>query len=393
MTNCCTELNRKVIITAPSLDPTQNVSGVSSVAQFIIGNNKKCDYLHFQIGKTDSESGGVWSRVKRIWHTYSDWKKLLADNKDATIHYSFPLSAPSILRDPWFMWYALRQGRKMVVHVHGGLFLTSPKIPLLLEKILKWVFSWDVTFIVLSVGEKETLQKRYGARRVEVLANCPDAPKGNETQSEIAAPACWLSQSEATERTIREHGSLRYGASAYDNLVLGYIGRIEPNKGMTELLEAMTRCREEGMQVKVRFAGKEEREGEFIPKYQEALGGSFEYCGLVSGQKKEEFIKSLDAFVMPTYFEGLPMSLLETMAYGVVPVVTNVGSIGTVVKDGENGIFVKVRDVDSIVEAIRRLDTDRELLASLRENARKTIKENFSAAKYVEKLNSIYEGL
>ena len=138
---------RKVIITAPSLDPTQNVSGVSSVAQFIIGNNKKCDYLHFQIGKTDSESGGVWSRVKRIWHTYSDWKKLLADNKDATIHYSFPLSAPSILRDPWFMWHALRQGRKMVVHVHGGLFLTSPKIPLLLEKILKWVFSWDVTFI------------------------------------------------------------------------------------------------------------------------------------------------------------------------------------------------------------------------------------------------------
>ncbi len=63
------------------------------------------------------------------------------------------------------------------------------------------------------------------------------------------------------------------------------------------------------------------------------------------------------------------------------------------VREGENGIFVKVRDVDSIVEAIRRLDTDRELLASLRENARKTIKENFSATKYVEKLNCIYEGL
>ena len=271
--------------------------------------------------------------------------------------------------------------------MHGGLFLTSPKIPLLLEKILKWVFSWDVTFIVLSEGEKETLQKRYGARRVEVLANCPDVPEGTyETQSEIATIR-------GCATTIREHGSLRYGASAYDNLVLGYIGRIEPNKGMTELLEAMKRCREEGMQVKVRFACKEEREGEFLPKYQEILGDSFEYCGLVSGQKKEEFIKSLDAFVMPTYFEGLPMSLLETMAYGVVPVVTNVGSIGTVVREGENGIFVKVRDVDSIVEAIRRLDTDRELLASLSENARKTIKENFSAAKYVEKLNSIYEGL
>ena len=62
--------------------------------------------------------------------------------------------------------------------MHGGLFLTAPKIPFLLERILKWVFSWDVPFIVLSDGEKEILEKRFGAKRVEVLPNCPDAPKG-----------------------------------------------------------------------------------------------------------------------------------------------------------------------------------------------------------------------
>ncbi len=49
-----------IIITAPSLDPTQNVSGVSSVVQFIIENNKERRYQHFQIGKTDKESSGCW---------------------------------------------------------------------------------------------------------------------------------------------------------------------------------------------------------------------------------------------------------------------------------------------------------------------------------------------
>ncbi len=329
------------------------------------------------------------------------------------------------------MHYALKKGYKMVVHVHGGLFLTAPRIPFLLEKILKWVFSWDVPFIVLSEREKEILEKRYGAKRVEVLPNCPDAPKGNDTQSEIATIR-------GCATTIHEHGSLRYGASAYDNgsnnkdnrdnkdniillnslnqraiasdlnleptceasalnqrraLILGYLGRIEPNKGMTELLAALKKLKAEGIKFKVRFAGKEQTEGEYLPKFKEALGDDFEYCGLVSGEAKREFLDSLDVFVMPTYFEGLPMSLLETMSYGVVPVVTEVGSIPTVVKDGENGLFVKEKDVESICEALKKLDDDRSLLAKMSVEARRTIQENFSATKYVERLNEIYAGL
>lgn len=433
--------HQTIIITAPSLDPTQNVSGVSTVVQFIIENNKEREYQHFQIGKTDKESGGAMRRLLRIWRNYNEWRKILTeadkednqDNKDnlkskqredrkTIIHYSFPLSAPSILRDPWFMHYALKRGYKMVVHVHGGLFLTAPRIPFLLERILKWVFSWDVPFIVLSEGEKKILQTRFGAKRVEVLPNCPDAPKGNETQSEIATIR-------GCATTIHEHGSLRYGAGAYDNLellnqrsalnslnyeasaevlnhrkarlepakrpslTLGYLGRIEPNKGMTELLEALKKCKAEGRGFKVRFVGKEQTEGEYLPKFEEALGENFEYCGLVSGETKREFLDSLDVFVMPTYFEGLPMSLLETMSYGAVPVVTKVGSIPTVVKDGENGLFVKVKDADSICKALKKLDDDRSLLAKMSVEARKTIQENFSATKYVERLNEIYAGL
>lgn len=360
---------QSVIITAPSLDPTQNVSGVSSVAMFIIENNREWEYHHFQLGKPDKERG-LLTRVMRVLNSYKEWKRFIDEREDAIIHYSFPLSAPSILRDPWFMNYALKRNRKMVVHIHGGLFLTAPKIPFYLNVLLMWVFSWDVPFIVLSEMEKEILQRRFGAKRVEVLANCPQMP-----QTPSSPPL-----SPQGERSC---------------LTLGYLGRIEPNKGMTELLEACWKLKREGVKFKLRFAGKEAKEGEYLPLFEKLNedGEFFEYVGLVSGEQKDEFLKSLDVFVMPTYFEGLPMSLLECMAYGAVPVVTNVGSISDVMHDDVNGVFIATKDVDSIVAAIKRLDNNCTLLHRLSVSAVDTINSNFSPKKYVKQLNGIYDSL
>lgn len=353
-----------IIITSPSLNPKENVSGISSVTQFIISNNRKQNYLHFELGKKDLDKGG-WHRIPALIKKYKEWKKMLALHPDAIIHYNFPLSKPSLLRDPWFMRYAWKKGRKMVVHVHGGLFLTAPHIPGFLMQIIKWVFGQDLPFIVLSDMEKDILTQRFGAKNVVSLPNCVD-----------------LSDAEAY---AKEEPSV-----CSCSLKFGYLGRIEPNKGMTELLIACQRLKKEDLPFQLVIAGKEQTEGEYLPQFAQWLGDSFEYVGLVSGQTKCDFLRSLDAFVLPTYFEGLPMSLLESMSYGKAPIVTPVGSIPQVVKDGENGIFVKDHDVDSIVNAIKRLSDDRALLRKLGEEARKTIFSQFSPNKYIEKLNDIY---
>lgn len=356
-----------VIITSPSLNPKENVSGISSVTQFIISNNSQCRYIHFELGKKDKEKGG-WHRIPALVRKSGEWKRMLREHPDAIIHYNFPLSKSSLLRDPWFMRYALRQGRKMVVHVHGGLFLTAPKIPGYLLRIMKKVFSWDVPFIVLSDMERDILTSRFGARNVEVLPNCVDL-------------------NDAAAFAQEQKGS---AASSEKSLRIGYLGRIEPNKGMTELLEACKRLKADKVDFRLVIAGKEQTEGEYLPRFQQELGENFEYAGLVSGQTKCDFLRSLDAFVLPTYFEGLPMSLLETMSYGITPITTPVGSIPQVVEDGVNGVFIKDHDVDSIVEAVKRLSGNRELLGRLGEAARKTIFSQFSPEAYVEKLMGIY---
>ena len=96
---------KKIIITSPSLDPTQNVSGVSSVVRFIIDNNPNCKYLHFELGKKDKEKGG-WHRITKLIGSFFKWTKFINTYSDALIHYNFPLDAKSIIRDVPFMYYA-----------------------------------------------------------------------------------------------------------------------------------------------------------------------------------------------------------------------------------------------------------------------------------------------
>ena len=373
----------EIIITSPSLNPKENVSGISSVTKFIIDNNPKVQYLHFELGKKDKEKGG-WHRIGALLGRYRDWKKMLAEHPDAIIHYNFPLSKPSLLRDPWFIRYAVRHHRKMVVHVHGGLFLTAPKIPFYLMLIMRWVFGQKLPFIVLSDMERSILVERFGAKEVYSLPNCVDLKDAEVYAKENEEASLSETQLQDTDIASSLH------QARIQPLRIGYLGRIEPNKGMTELLIACQRLKKEGFSFHLVIAGKEQTEGEYLPQFDQWLGDSFEYVGLVSGQTKCDFLRSLDAFVLPTYFEGLPMSLLESMSYGKASIVTPVGSIPQVVRDGENGIFVKDHDVDSIVDAIKRLSDDRALLRKLGDEARKTIFSQFSPKKYIEKLNDIY---
>lgn len=357
-------MGEKIIISAPSLDPTKNVSGISSVVNFIIDNNKEFEYVHFEIGRRDNERFGI-NRVFSIAKAIMTWLKLLNNNPNAIIHYSFPLSTPSIIRDPLFMWIAKMKKHKMVIHIHGGVFLTSKTIPLAIEKIMRWVFSWDVPFIVLSNSEKETLHKRFGAKNVCVLPNCVDLKDA--------------------ETFVKEEST--------NPLRLGYFGRIAETKGMKYLLEACVELKKQGIPFILDLAGKEENENEFLPSFESALGDQFHYSGIISGKNKSEYLRKLDVFILPSYFEGLPMSLLECMSYGCVPVTTPVGSIPEVINDGENGVFIKTKDSDTIVKVIKQLNENRLSILKIGLKAKDCIFSNFSPKTYIEELNNIYSQL
>ena len=353
----------RIIITSPSLDPTKNVSGLSSVTRFIIENNPHQDYLHFELGRKDGEKGGI-HRVNSVIRRFKDWKRLLKTYPDALVHYNFPLDKLGIARDTPFMRAVLKNGNKMVVHIHGGVYLTSESIPFPFRQVLEYVFSWNVPFITLSETETEILRNRFHAKHVVSLPNCVD-----------------LQDSRTYDRKYKDTST---------PLTLGYLGRITKTKGMDYLLQACCMLKESQIPFCLKIAGAEELEGQYLPQFSNQLGNMFVYAGIVSGESKKAFQQSLDVLAMPTFFEGLPISLLECMSYGAVPVITPVGSIPTVVTEGRNGMLVKVKDAQSIVDAIAYLHTHRDRLEQMSKLARNYIYEHFDSDSYIDKLNNIY---
>ena len=349
-----------VIIVAPNLDPSVALGGVSAVSRFIVENNKACNYIHFEQGKRDHEHAGI-ERAFNLWKSLKTWKSLLKSNPHALIHYNFPLSPGAIIRDFFFMKEARKQRRRMIVHVHGGIYMNSPHIPFVLRRMLKQIFHWNVPFIVLSEHEKDVLSHGFSPKSVYVLPNC-------------------VKLGENVYRTNNPRA-----------LTIGYLGRITEAKGMNELIEACKVLQSKGSPYRLKIAGAEEKNESYIERFMKTLGNRFEYMGIVSGKAKKEFLKSIDVFVLPSYFEGLPMSLLESMSYGAVPVVTPVGSIPEVVKEGVNGLLIKDHDTDTIVNAIIRLQKDSLFRNDLSKAARTTIGEQFSPVQYFEKLNAIYK--
>lgn len=355
----------EIIITSPSLDPKLNVSGISSVTQFILLKNKKVNYIHFELGKKDNERGGIY-RIGSILKCLFLWWKTLSNYPQAIIHYNFPLSKASILRDPCFIGIARIRKHKMVIHLHGGNFLTAPHIPFYLNALLKKVFALPVPFIVLSELEKKLVQERFDCADINVLPNCID-----------------LKDAEDFEREPNTHNTL----------TIGYLGRIAETKGMDYLLDACIQMKKKGIPFLLKIAGKEEVKDKYIPTFQKELGDHFIYEGVVFGETKNKFLKSLDVFVLPSFFEGLPISLIECMSFGVAPITTPVGSIKEIIKNEINGLFIDVKDSTSIVKQISNLNQNRMLLYKLSIKAHDYIKNNFNSSVYINRLNNIYSKL
>lgn len=351
----------KAIIVSPSLNPALNVSGVSAVTQFIIDHCTEVEYTHFTLGRADHERGG-WRRLPALCRRIQAWKNLLKENPGTLVHYNFPLSRFSILRDPFFINLARKAGNPLVIHIHGGFYLKENKVPWVLDKMLQWAFKGKDPIVVLSDTEREIME-HHGVKNVEVLPNC--VPLDNAKSFQHQVPEGPLS--------------------------IGYLGRIAKTKGMSEFLQACRSLRARAIPFNIALAGCEENVDEYVPVFAREFREKFNYYGIVHGNAKDTFLEHTDVFVLPSYFEGLPMSLLESMSFGCVPVVTNVGSVPTVVEDGVNGFLIEPHNAHAVTEAIARLHADRDLWQLLSNKAKETVFEKFSPTEYSKKLVAIYD--
>ncbi len=115
--------------------------------------------------------------------------------------------------------------------------------------------------------------------------------------------------------------------------------------------------------------------------------------GAVPNREIPAILRSQEVFVLLSDFEGLPLSLLEAMGEGLVPVISDLPSgVGEVVT-AETGFRVPVGDLDAAAVAIRRLERDRRLYVRLSENARRVARADHSADQMAGRFIALAEAL
>jgi glycosyltransferase involved in cell wall biosynthesis len=177
--------------------------------------------------------------------------------------------------------------------------------------------------------------------------------------------------------------------SSRTNLVL-FLGRMEPSKGIFDLLGAIAALRPGVPDVRLVCAGDGDRIA--VARYAERLGiaDAVKFTGWVGPSGKRALFESAAVFALPTYDAALPISLIEAMAAGVPVVAAAVGGIPEVVVDGVTGHLVAPGDIATLSRLLRKLLLDRPLAERLGAAARESARLRFAPERALPKLEEIY---
>lgn len=254
-------------------------------------------------------------------------------------------------------------GRPYVIHLHGALFREFfASLPPLLQGWVRSFFQSATKVIVLGGVWRDFAIEDVGVarERVVVLANAvagPDVPP--------------LRRAEEAPKLL-------------------FLGRLGARKGVPELLEALARPEMAALPWTATVAG--DGDVETYRRQAGALGLSHrvDFPGWVDSAQVAALLTDSSILVLPSHAENLPLSMLEGMGYGLCPVVTPVGAVEDVIRDGENGLLVPVGDAGALAAALARVCADGALRQRLAEQARGDFLAHYHMRNYRARLEAIY---
>lgn len=156
-----------------------------------------------------------------------------------------------------------------------------------------------------------------------------------------------------------------------------FVGRLSKQKNLKSLLKAI---------MKTDFSLDIYGDGELFESLRDFVATNnvrANFMGKVPNSDLSMILNKYELFILPSFYEGMPKTLIEAMGCGLVCIATDVEGSNELIRNGENGILISGFDSESILEALDRVklvDSERIMI-----NARKTIEDKFSLKKAVHK--------
>ena len=199
-------------------------------------------------------------------------------------------------------------------------------------------------------------------------------------------------------RNVNRRTEMRQKLGLNDDLILIFASRWTKNKGIYELLNALSKIQSlTDCSVKLLLLGSGDSTGE-TPKVMEQIEKlkiehNVKVVGAVDSKYLRDYFCASDVFVLPSYLEGLPMVLLEVMSCGLTPIVSKVGGNAELVKNGKNGFLISPHNVNDLTQTILWCINNKDKLQNIGNNAAETVRSNFSIEKMTEEYINEYNKL
>lgn len=329
------------------------------------------------------EIGEQWKKYHCKWiETHRDgatWRKLwyLAT---ALIEYVFLLpfydivhihvaTLQSAKRKKLFYFLARVMKKKIIFHFHPSnekflfdekvanlyrqLFNSADKVLVLSEQWIRWL--------------KESLGIGPWMDKIEVLYNpCPIVNRTNLRRKKQILYAGTLIHRKGYDVLLKAFGKI---AKKYPEWVVAFAGNPYLKEGINEL--------EEGKKI----AKELDIESQVV------------WLGWISGEKKEQVFNESSIYCLASEGEGFPMGVLDAWSYGIPCVMTPVGGIPDIVRNGIEGLIFPVGDVNKLADALEKMISSSVLRKNIVNSTDRYVKGVFSVSVINKRLGNIYQSL
>jgi glycosyltransferase involved in cell wall biosynthesis len=287
---------------------------------------------------------------------------LLISNRVACIHLHVARHT-SFWRKSIFALAGFLMRRPVLLHFHSGGFSAfyHNDCNYLQKQAVRFILNHADQLITLSQSWREILRPISTNHRISVVENFLVPP--------LEIP------DDATR-------------SKYQILFLGLLNR---DKGFFDLLEAVgPLCAEFPSLVLV--CGGKGNQAEVNERIQKlCIENHVKLLGWISGSPKNTWLSGACFYVLPSYVEGIPMGVLEAMAWGMPVVASKIGGIPDIIEDGREGLLIKPGNIVGLRNAMRQLLQDDDKRRRMGLAARNKIERAFSAEAIMPKVDLLYE--
>lgn len=299
--------------------------------------------------------------------------------------YQINILQTQLVRGLDFLVLTLRFGRKLVVFwtFHNALFVLRPehlpRFRWLLgfkrcahSQLYRWTARWVNGMIVVSEDVKNALLDYAGPLqgKVSVIPNSVDMKRYNQVMD---------------RKAIRSELGL-----SPEHQVFAVVATFKKQKGHRYLIEAAAAVISQFPNIRLLLIGDGELRDELKAQTQAlGLNEHVNFLGLRTDVPK--LLGASDYFVLPSLWEGLPVSLIEAMAAGLPVIATQVSGTKDVMIHNQTGLLVPPGEVEALKDAMQQFLSHPELAPKMGEAARNRVAEGFSAEQQADAYLSLYQ--